>query len=88
MSQRWWKPRYGPRYCQLFLREANPGGVAPINDRFGIFIPIGRAIAYDSLGEAYLKQGDKAQAVANYRKSLELDPGNENARKIIERAGG
>lgn len=40
---------------------------------------------YDSLGEAYAAAGNKELALANYRKSLELDPKNENARKVIER---
>jgi tetratricopeptide (TPR) repeat protein len=35
--------------------------------------------AYDSLGEAYMDEGDKAGAIANYRKSLQLDPSNKNA---------
>jgi Flp pilus assembly protein TadD len=35
--------------------------------------------AYDSLGEAYLKNGDKNLAVKNYQKSVELNPANENA---------
>jgi tetratricopeptide (TPR) repeat protein len=34
---------------------------------------------YDSLAEAYESDDDKVQAIANYRRSLELDPGNENA---------
>jgi CubicO group peptidase (beta-lactamase class C family) len=34
---------------------------------------------YDSLAEAYAKDGQKQQAIANYRKSLELDPENQNA---------
>jgi CubicO group peptidase (beta-lactamase class C family) len=34
--------------------------------------------AYDSLGEAYMTNGDKALAVKNYRKSVELKPTNEN----------
>ena len=42
---------------------------------------------YDSLGEAYLAVGDTAQATANYRKSLELDPGNSNASAVLERLG-
>jgi CubicO group peptidase (beta-lactamase class C family) len=40
---------------------------------------------YDSLGEAYLQQGDKDQARANYRKSLELDPSNANATSVLQR---
>jgi tetratricopeptide (TPR) repeat protein len=35
--------------------------------------------AYDSLGEAYRAHGDKDLAVANYKKSLELNPKNTNA---------
>jgi tetratricopeptide (TPR) repeat protein len=35
--------------------------------------------AYDSLGEAYMEAGQKDLAVANYRRSLELDPKNDNA---------
>jgi CubicO group peptidase (beta-lactamase class C family) len=36
-------------------------------------------IVYDSLAEAYAKDGQKQQAITNYRKSLELDPKNQNA---------
>jgi CubicO group peptidase (beta-lactamase class C family) len=39
--------------------------------------------AHDSLGEGYLARGDRAEAIACYRKALALDPKNENARKII-----
>jgi len=35
--------------------------------------------AYDSLGEAYKVHGDKDLAIANYLKSLELNPKNTNA---------
>jgi tetratricopeptide (TPR) repeat protein len=34
---------------------------------------------YDSLADAYAKDGQKQQAIANYRRSLELDPKNQNA---------
>jgi len=41
--------------------------------------------AYDSLGEALLKAGRKAEAIEGYRKSLALDPSNANARlKLAE----
>jgi CubicO group peptidase (beta-lactamase class C family) len=45
------------------------------------------ANAYDSLGEAYMRRGDQALAIANYRKSLELDPSNDNARKMLQKLG-
>ena len=35
--------------------------------------------AYDSLGEAYMTNGNKDQAIRSYRRSLELDPQNTNA---------
>jgi CubicO group peptidase (beta-lactamase class C family) len=36
-------------------------------------------IAYDSLADAYAHDGQKPQAIANYRKSLELDPKDQTA---------
>lgn len=39
--------------------------------------------AYDSLAEAYLKAGNKELAKTNYKKSLELNPKNENATKVL-----
>jgi tetratricopeptide (TPR) repeat protein len=39
---------------------------------------------YDSLGEAYLKIGDKENAKNNYEKSLQLDPENKNAKEILK----
>ena len=42
------------------------------------------ANAWDSLAEAYAASGDTTQALANYRKSLALDPKNENAVRLIK----
>lgn len=42
------------------------------------------ANVYDSLGEAYLKGGQKDLALKNYEKALELNPANTNAREIIK----
>jgi carboxyl-terminal processing protease len=39
---------------------------------------------YDSLGEAYLKNGDMENARLNYKKSLELDPNNKNAEEVLK----
>ncbi len=41
--------------------------------------------AYDSLGEAYLKNGDKELAVRNYRKSVELNPKNDNGVAVLKK---
>ncbi|QEM10446.1 serine hydrolase [Mucilaginibacter rubeus] len=38
---------------------------------------------FDSLGEAYYNQSNKSLALLNYKKSLQLDPANENAKKFI-----
>ncbi len=38
---------------------------------------------YDSLGEAYMKNGEKELSIKNYEMSLKLDPGNEYAKEMI-----
>ncbi len=43
---------------------------------------------YDSMGEYYFNTGEKESAKENYRKVLELDPKNENAKKMLEKMGG
>ena len=39
--------------------------------------------AYDSYAEALMKDGQKEAAIANYKKSMELNPDNTNARDIL-----
>ncbi|GAB3503022.1 serine hydrolase [Emticicia fontis] len=41
--------------------------------------------AFDSLGEAYMIAGNKELSISNYKKSLELNPLNNNARQMIEK---
>jgi tetratricopeptide (TPR) repeat protein len=41
------------------------------------------ANAWDSLGEACLLAGRREAAIQHYRKSLQLDPRNENARSVL-----
>jgi polyisoprenoid-binding protein YceI len=38
---------------------------------------------FDSLGEAYLRKGDRANALANYQKALALDPQNVGALEVV-----
>ena len=45
------------------------------------------ANVYDSLGDAYVKLGSKSEAIRSYRKSLELDPSNANARNRLQELG-
>lgn len=42
------------------------------------------ANAHDSLGEAYLQDGQRELAIEHYRKSLALDPKNANAARVLE----
>lgn len=46
------------------------------------------ANVYDTLGEAYLADGQKDLALANYKKAVELDPANANALRIIKQLEG
>ncbi|WP_343631646.1 hypothetical protein [Fluviicola sp.] len=41
--------------------------------------------AYDSLGDGYFAAGNKDLAIMNYRKSLELNPNNQNAINQLEK---
>jgi tetratricopeptide (TPR) repeat protein len=43
------------------------------------------ANTYDSLGEAFMDSGKKSQAIANYRRSLQLNPRNANAVKMLQK---
>lgn len=40
---------------------------------------------YDSLGEAYMKNGDRELAIENYEKSLKLDAANQNAVEMLKK---
>jgi CubicO group peptidase (beta-lactamase class C family) len=40
---------------------------------------------YDSLGEAYMDAGKKELAIANYEKSLQLEPKNQNAVNMLKK---
>ena len=41
--------------------------------------------AYDSLGEAYAVLGDRANAITNYQRSLDLNAGNTNAVEMLKK---
>jgi len=43
---------------------------------------------YDSLAEAYMTNGEKDLAIANYKKSLELNPGNSNGAEMLKKLEG
>ena len=46
------------------------------------------ANAFDSLGEGLMKAGNKKEAIANYKKSLEIDPQNINAKEMLRKLEG
>ncbi len=48
-----------------------------------VFFPAS-ANVYDSLGEAYMKHDQIDLAILNYKKSLELDPANNNAEMMLD----
>jgi CubicO group peptidase (beta-lactamase class C family) len=43
---------------------------------------------YDSLGEAYMTNGDKELAIRNYEKSLALNPNNANGARMLKQLKG
>ena len=43
------------------------------------------ANAFDSFAEAYMENGDKELAMKYYKKSLELNPENENAKDMLKK---
>jgi tetratricopeptide (TPR) repeat protein len=43
------------------------------------------ANAYDSLGEAYMTNGDKEFAIRNYQRAVELNPQNTNAIEMLKK---
>lgn len=47
----------------------------------------GSGNTWDSLGEAYMDAGDKPDAIANYRKSLAINPANRNAVIMLGKLG-
>lgn len=91
--------RHNPRYHYVDAeRDLNSAGYellgsANVPDALKIFRLIVKAFpesanAFDSLGEAYLKAGDKQRALANYRKAYAMNPDNEHAKEVIAELSG
>jgi CubicO group peptidase (beta-lactamase class C family) len=43
--------------------------------------------SHDTLGEIHLLQGEREAGIAHYRKALQLDPKNNNARDVLKKLG-
>jgi CubicO group peptidase (beta-lactamase class C family) len=91
--------RHNPKYhYEDSERDLNSAGYellgsADIPDALKIFRLIVQvfpqsANAFDSLGEAYLKAGDKPRALANYKKAYALNPNNEHAKEVVAQLSG
>ena len=66
-----------------FLNEENVPEAIEVF-KFNVEVFPASANVYDSLGEAYMRNGDKADAIANYKRSLELNPDNTNAVEMLK----
>jgi len=66
------------------LMTANEFDKAAIAFKLNALLYPDNPAVYDNLGEYYLKTGNKILAKENYQKSLQLQPENENAKKMLE----
>ena len=66
-----------------FLNELNRVEDAIEIFKFNVSLFPDSPNTYDSLGEAYFIKGDFEEASKNYRKSLEVNPQNSNARHML-----
>ena len=65
------------------LRGRLPEAVEALKLNVALFPTVGNG--YDSLGEAYMAQGDTTRATLNYRRALELDSTNTNAAEMLRK---
>ena len=40
---------------------------------------------YDSMGEAYMRKGERKLAIENYEKSIELNPNNDDGKEVLKK---
>jgi CubicO group peptidase (beta-lactamase class C family) len=70
---------------QLLMEGQNADAVKVLQANAELYPDV--AEVHDSLGEAYMKAGKNAEAIASYKKSLQLDPRNTNAVKMLGQLG-
>ena len=82
--------RFGPADLNSvgyrFLREGNVANAVKVFEA-NVQIYPEDANAFDSLGEGHMAAGNTKAAIENYRKALEMDPKNDNAKKMLEKLG-
>lgn len=82
------KPENGDGLNVLAYQYAQAGqistGIALLKRGATLFPQDGNM--YDSLGELYLMAGDKANSATAYRRAIELDPSNTNAKEMLNKA--
>ena len=67
-----------------YLRLGQPADAVAVLQLYIALYP-DSANAHDSLGEALMTTGHLGAAIASYRRSLELNPANDNAVAMIEK---
>jgi len=71
----------GYHFLYWWGREAESIAVFKLNTQ--LFPDSSNAV--DSLGEAYLNSGNREKAIKSYKKALELNPDNNNAKQTLKR---
>jgi len=81
------KPFEEARLNQLGYQYLQNGNISDALEFFKLAVELypGSSNVYDSYGEALLTNGDTAQAIFNYKKSLELNTDNTNAAQVLEK---
>jgi len=67
-----------------YLMNLGKIGDAIVVFKFNVELFPGSYNVYDSLGEGYMKNGDTLNAIINYKKSLEINPENQNAKEMLK----
>ncbi|UCH92265.1 MAG: tetratricopeptide repeat protein, partial [Candidatus Aminicenantes bacterium] len=67
-----------------FLEHGNPGEAISLF-KYAVDNYPGSWDTHDRLAEAYKKNGETYLAIKNYKKSLELNPDNDNARQMLRK---
>jgi predicted Zn-dependent protease len=82
------RPENGDGLNRLAYQFAEAGrvatGIAILKRAIAVFPRDGNL--YDSLGELYLMAGDNASSATAYRRAIELDPTNTNAKEMLKKA--